>query len=190
MSGMRRGRTWEELNAMAPDEREALCSNRPLAEVKMAAERKKLDTMSGEDLHRRAVCLWHSDRAAAMRAVAKLDANMETYDEFLRLVARTFGDACRGLTRSEIADNYLACIVTYYSTQSDQRDAACKMLALAAFVIPHANASAYKPIKEPLEHAMIYEVFQLPRFMPDNGCFLAAVEAEAGLMCDELLQTE
>jgi len=185
---MRRGRTWEELSAMPPDEREALCSNRPIAEVKMAAERKKLDKMSGEDLHHLAVCLWHSDRPAAMRAVAKLDANLETYDAFLRLVARTLGDGCRGLTRSEIAGNYLACIVTYYSGPNDQRDAACKMLALAAFVIPHANASAYNPIKEPLEHALIYEILQLPRFMPDKGCFLAVVEAEGSLMCDEQLE--
>jgi hypothetical protein len=187
MFGVRRGMTWREFNALHTDEQFALITGAPVAAVMEARLAKK----DGEALLSLAIECFDKRPQEAEAAIKQLDRRVCLFDTFHRMAGGCLGQACCALTRDGFAGNYIACLMVAYT--EDTRDTACKMGELVAFVYEHADEMQYRPRKG-LHAAPIFEIFGLPRFMPDAGDFGPFVEKEvtrqriSSLMCDEELE--
>jgi hypothetical protein len=187
MFGVRRGMMWPEFHALHIDEQLALITGAPVAAVMEARLAKK----DGAALLLLAIeCVDERPQEAAA-AIKELDRRVGRFDKFRRRAGGCLGQACCALTRDALAGNYIACLMVDYT--EDTRDALCKMGELVAFVYEHADEIQYRP-SGALHAALIFEIFGLPRFMPDAGDFGPFVEKEvtrqriSSLMCHELLE--
>ena len=181
--------SWPEFNALHPDEQCVHITGRSIAEVMRA----RLAKMSGEALLSLAVERADKRPQEAECAITELDARMLRLDAFHHMTGGRLGQACCALTRQDMAGNYIACLVTAYADPTDVRAAACTMGTLVAFVYTRADEIQYRP-RGHLHAAPIFEIFGLPRFMPDTGGFGPVVAEEVinqrvrSLMCDEQLE--
>ena len=179
--------SWTEFNALHPDAQFAPITGTPVAEVTKARLAKK----DGEALLLLAIeCVDERPQEAAA-AISELNFRVRRFDKFRRRAGGCLGQACCELTRDALADNYIACLMVEYT--EDTRDALCKMGELVAFVYEHADEIQYRP-SGALHAALIFEIFGLPRFLPDAGDFGPFVEKEvtrqriSSLMCHEQLE--
>jgi hypothetical protein len=179
--------SWTEFNALHSDAQFALITGSSVAEVTKA----RLAKMDGAALLSLAIECSDERPQEAQAAIKELDFRVRRFDMFRRTAGGLLGQACRALTREELAGNYIACLMDEYA--EDIRDAACKTGALVAFVYGRADEIEYRP-SGPLHAAPIFEIFGLPRFMPDAGGFGPVVAEEVlnqrarSLMCDEQLE--
>lgn len=186
---LRRGMSWPEFNALPPDEQCARITGRPIAEVMRA----RLAKMSGAALLSLAVDGADQNPQEAECAISELDARVLRLDAFRRITGGLLGRACCDRTREDMAGNYIADLVTVHAEPTDILGAVCKMGTLVAFVLERADEIQYRP-SGPLHAALIFEIFGLPRFMPDVGGFGPVVAEEVLnqrvrlLMCDEQLE--
>ena len=181
--------SWAQFNALHPDEQCARITGRPIA----AVMRARLAKMSGEALLSLAVERADERPQEAECAITELDARMLRLDALRRITGGLLGRACGDLTRQDMAGNYIADLVTVHAEPMDIRGAVCKMGTLVAFVLERADEIQYRP-SGALHAALIFEIFGLPRFMPDTGGFGQVVAEEVlnqrarSLMCDEQLE--
>ena len=178
--------SWAEFNAQDLDAQFALITGTPVAEVTRARLAKK----DGAALLSLAIECFDERPQEAAAAISELNFRVGRFDKFRRKAGGLLGEACCALTRGEFAGNYIACLMVDYT--EDTRDTACKTGALVALVYERADEIQYRP-REGLHAALIFEIFGLPRFMPDTGDFGPFVEKEvarqrtSSLMCDEQL---
>jgi hypothetical protein len=187
MRGVRRGMSWTEFNALHIDVQFALITGTPIAEVTKARLAKK----DGEELLSLAIECFDTRPQEAEAAITELDLRVRRFDKFRRRAGRLLGQACCALTRDALAGDYIACLMVDYT--EDTRDTACKTGELVALVYERADEIQYRP-SGALHAALIFEIFGLPRFMPDTGDFGPFVEQEvtrqriSSLICDEQLE--
>jgi len=179
--------SWPEFHALPIDAQFALITGTTVAEVTRARLAKK----DGTALLLLAIeCVDERPQEAAA-AIKELDRRVRRFDKFRRRAGGLLGQACRALTRDAFAGNYIACLMVDYT--EDTRDTACKTGELVALVYERADEIQYRP-RGPLHAALIFEIFGLPRFMPDAGDFGPFVEKEvtrqriSSLMCHEQLE--
>lgn len=179
---------WTEFKALHPDAQFAPITGTPVAEVTKARLAKK----DGEALLSLAIECFDTRPQEAVAAINELNFRVGRLDKFRHRAGGCLGQACCELTRDGFAGNYIACLMVDYT--EDTRDTACKMGELVAFVYEHADEIQYRPREaRGLHAALIFEIFGLPRFMPDAGDFGPFVEKEvarqrtSSLMCDEQL---
>ena len=181
--------SWTEFNALHRDEQCARITGRPVAAVMGA----RLAKMSGEVLLSLAVEGADERPQEAECAITELDARMLRLDAFRRITGGLLGRACGDLTREGLAGNYISVLVAEHAEPTGILGAVCKMGTLVAFVLERASEIQYRP-SGPLHAAPIFEIFGLPRFMPDTGGFGPVVAEEVlnqrvrSLMCDEQLE--
>jgi hypothetical protein len=178
--------SWAEFNAPHIDAQFALITGAPVADVM----KDRLAKMDGEALLSLAIECIDGCPAEAAAAITELDYRVRRLDKFGRRAGGCLGQACGALTREELAGDFIAGHVEAYT--EDTRDALCKMGELVALVLQRADEIQYRP-SGALHAALIFEIFGLPRFMPDTGDFGPFVEKEvarqstSSLMCDEKL---
>ena len=158
--------TWTEFNALHPDAQCARITGTPTA----AVMRARLAKMSGEALLSLAVERADERPQEAECAITELDARMRRLDAFHRTAGGLLGRACGDLTRQDMAGNYIAGLVTQHAEPMYILGAVYHMGTLVAFVYTRADEIQYRP-SGALHAALIFDIFGLPRFMPDVGGF-------------------